>query len=391
MADKRRILGVYAMNTGSSIKLVTTSENRVNISDVFTESSNTAPKKNALTQGTSAADSMTNVTSGKGIDEALTGAIWESGLSVETLDPDLLSMFAEYTNATTEDGSSKSSLKRASGQADIDITTSGQALLGAESLLGVSSLLAAQPQASQCVVNIMLPSSTLTENNEDVAERKKNNAQLMSAFNAARSSGELYGAGLTLGEAAQSFSGSGSNFGGQAGSGNGQSGEQDSDGDGSIDISGMNVVEYVERVLLESYSQGQQELYMFGLQVSNYNKLKEDIRNEIDDLTKEQTSMAGAASDSVLNPPITYSVYDSSIGLDGSVTYSTETISTVGELRDAISSLSNQLNSVGDNADLANLELQNSMQKQTQRLQMVSNLSKMSYDCASSIIRNIGS
>ncbi len=49
-----------------------------------------------------------------------------------------------------------------------------------------------------------------------------------------------------------------------------------------------------------------------------------------------------------------------------------------------------KLNSVGDDAQLANVDLQNTLQKQQQLLQMMSNISKMFYDTAMSVIRKIG-
>ncbi len=49
------------------------------------------------------------------------------------------------------------------------------------------------------------------------------------------------------------------------------------------------------------------------------------------------------------------------------------------------------LQSVGDDAQLANVDLQNALQKQQQTLQMMSNISKMLHDTAMSIIRKMGS
>jgi hypothetical protein len=48
------------------------------------------------------------------------------------------------------------------------------------------------------------------------------------------------------------------------------------------------------------------------------------------------------------------------------------------------------LNAVGDDAQLANVDLQNILQKQQQTLQMMSNISKMLYDTAQSVIRKMG-
>jgi len=49
-----------------------------------------------------------------------------------------------------------------------------------------------------------------------------------------------------------------------------------------------------------------------------------------------------------------------------------------------------RLNSLGDDAQLANVDLQNILQKQQQTLQMMSNISKMLHDTAMSVIRKIG-
>lgn len=49
-----------------------------------------------------------------------------------------------------------------------------------------------------------------------------------------------------------------------------------------------------------------------------------------------------------------------------------------------------KLNGVGDDAQLANVDLQNILQKQQQTLQMMSNISKMLYDTAQSVIRKMG-
>ena len=45
---------------------------------------------------------------------------------------------------------------------------------------------------------------------------------------------------------------------------------------------------------------------------------------------------------------------------------------------------------LGDDAQLANVDLQNILQKQQQTLQAMSNISKMLYDTAQSVIRKIG-
>lgn len=52
--------------------------------------------------------------------------------------------------------------------------------------------------------------------------------------------------------------------------------------------------------------------------------------------------------------------------------------------------LADKMNTLGDDAQLANVEMQNILQKQQQALQMMSNISKMMHDTAMSVIRKIG-
>ena len=51
--------------------------------------------------------------------------------------------------------------------------------------------------------------------------------------------------------------------------------------------------------------------------------------------------------------------------------------------------LEDKLNSVGEDAQLANLDLQNALQKQQQTMQMMSNISKQMHETAKAIINNI--
>ena len=52
--------------------------------------------------------------------------------------------------------------------------------------------------------------------------------------------------------------------------------------------------------------------------------------------------------------------------------------------------MTGKLTSVGDDAQLANVDLQSALQKQQQILQMMSKISKMMHDTAMATIRKIG-
>lgn len=64
--------------------------------------------------------------------------------------------------------------------------------------------------------------------------------------------------------------------------------------------------------------------------------------------------------------------------------------SDIRAFEDEIRAWEEKLNGVGDDAQLANVDLQNILQKQQQTLQMMSNISKMLYDTAQSVIRKMG-
>ena len=60
------------------------------------------------------------------------------------------------------------------------------------------------------------------------------------------------------------------------------------------------------------------------------------------------------------------------------------------DINDAIAAAEESLNSIGDDAQLANIDLQNTLQKQQQTIQMLSNISKVLHDTAMAVIRKIG-
>jgi PKD repeat protein len=79
-------------------------------------------------------------------------------------------------------------------------------------------------------------------------------------------------------------------------------------------------------------------------------------------------------------------IMDGKLVLDWSLTEPTER----GDFEDYVKTLEGQLDSVGDDAQLSNVDLQTELQKQQQTLQMLSNISKMLHDTALSIIRKVG-
>ncbi|MBN1962776.1 MAG: hypothetical protein JW841_17735 [Deltaproteobacteria bacterium] len=69
---------------------------------------------------------------------------------------------------------------------------------------------------------------------------------------------------------------------------------------------------------------------------------------------------------------------------------SSRKLETCADLDNELKSLEDKLNTVGDDAQLANVDLQNSLQKQQQTLTMMSNIFKMFFDTGMNTIRKIG-
>ena len=161
---------------------------------------------------------------------------------------------------------------------------------------------------------------------------------------------------------------------------------------GNVDVNAL-----VMWVLRQSYTETTEDLRFYAEKVKYYNDLKDSIRNELTAAREylAQADVVGLESEDDL-PGSGYSAAivttDPTI-VDGAATVPTferEDITTKAELETYIENLETQLNSVGDDAQLANVDLQNVLQKQQQTLQMLSNISKMLHDTAMSVIRKIG-
>ena len=166
----------------------------------------------------------------------------------------------------------------------------------------------------------------------------------------------------------------------------------------------------VQQVLREAYTQNTEDLRMYAEKVKDFNKQKEMIRDHLSDMRKELTSAReGAISSGVTGDDAmaTHALsgdvvaYDPATAAEGSDAHakmmmgmssslSAGGVDTIGKLEDEIQTWEDKLNSVGDDAQLANVDLQNMLQKQQQTLQMMSNISKALHDTAMAIIRKMG-
>lgn len=76
---------------------------------------------------------------------------------------------------------------------------------------------------------------------------------------------------------------------------------------------------------------------------------------------------------------------------DGTAVGSQRMLSTAKDIEGYIEDLENQLNSVGEDAQLMNADLQNQLQRAQQTMQMMSNMSKVMHETAMAVIRNTNS
>jgi len=172
---------------------------------------------------------------------------------------------------------------------------------------------------------------------------------------------------------------------------------------GAIDPNGL-----VQAVLRESYLQTTEDLRFYAEKVKYFNQTKKAIREHLQALRDFDRSAKSAATgrgiewsrpDKKSTAAITKLIGEqSSAGTSGEMEKALgiparvpgPKVKSFGQLEDEIKKWEEKLNSIGDDAQLANVDLQNVLQKQQQTLQMMSNISKMVHDTAMSIIRKIG-
>jgi hypothetical protein len=114
-------------------------------------------------------------------------------------------------------------------------------------------------------------------------------------------------------------------------------------------------------IIRESFTETNEDLMFFASRLKHFNEISKTISEHIRELVQIQR--------------------ESSKG-----NCSMQVISSVSAL---IRDWEEELSSVGDDAQLANIDLQNALQKQQQLLQMLSNISKVLHDTAMGVIRNI--
>ena len=148
----------------------------------------------------------------------------------------------------------------------------------------------------------------------------------------------------------------------------------------------VDVEEMLHWVLRETYLESNKDLQFYAEKVRYYNDQKEAVRNH---LTEVRTTAAAT--------PRNAKVQVERIELSKSYKPKKEPVQTRSnkkmkdeELARYIREWEEELATIGEDAQLANIDLQNQLQKQQQTLQTISNVSKMLHDTAMAVIRKIG-
>ncbi len=145
-----------------------------------------------------------------------------------------------------------------------------------------------------------------------------------------------------------------------------------------------DVVALVQFALCEAYQGANAHLFYYAEKVKFFNELKKAIREEISRLRVFKSSLERGDRQVDFRP--TMSVWQRLTS-----NYRPPAVIRATDPLDAIlSKWEEELKKINDDAQLANVDMQNMLQKQQQTMQMMSNISKMLHDTAMAVIRKIG-
>lgn len=164
----------------------------------------------------------------------------------------------------------------------------------------------------------------------------------------------------------------------------------------------------VQAVLRESYLQTTEDLRFYAEKVRYFNDQKKAIRDYSSALRHAEAAVKSSLREQQSDPCAEprFSAAEVAKGIEAIARdYPVDavarelcvpervppvSVTTLDGFAAEIRAWEERLNSLGDDAQLANVDLQNILQKQQQTLQMMSNISKMLYDTEMAVIRKIG-
>jgi hypothetical protein len=149
-------------------------------------------------------------------------------------------------------------------------------------------------------------------------------------------------------------------------------------------------------VLMQASDSAQNDVkeIMQGVQVIN--KQKAALRQMMDQANSDVAASKASQRSQICTTPFCNSLASSFAAINASsaklphpVHLQAPARITYAQLQTLVSQMESALNSIGDDAQLANVDLQNILQRQQQELQMLSNIEKSLNDTAMSIISNL--
>ncbi len=145
----------------------------------------------------------------------------------------------------------------------------------------------------------------------------------------------------------------------------------------------------IQWVLRESYLEGNKDLQEHADRVRYFNGLKKDVRKHLKGLGRYRSQFRQGVKDLRVTVPSANALLPYRPGMAPHIAWRGKAVGR-SQLEKEIVTWEEKLGAVGDDAQLANINLQNALQRQQQTMQMMSNVSKMLHDTAMAIIRKIG-
>ena len=139
-------------------------------------------------------------------------------------------------------------------------------------------------------------------------------------------------------------------------------------------------------ILRESYLETNKNLAFYADKVRYFNEQKQALRKYLNELRHKSSKVRGTETVKV-RPVVPRNKFQK--GRDA-FKFGPQKRMNKLQTKAAIGKIEQKLATIGDDAQLANIDLQNMLQKAQQTLQLMSNVSKMLHDTAMSIIRKIG-
>jgi hypothetical protein len=142
----------------------------------------------------------------------------------------------------------------------------------------------------------------------------------------------------------------------------------------------LDINTLVQSVMRASYQQQEEELNTLKDKVQYNNEMKKKIRDEQD---KARKAIITPGSSPMIRMNI-------AIGRGTPIIIFPQKSGIEQERQDYLRYLKDKLNAVGDDAQMANTDLQNALQKQQQLVTMMSNIGKLLNDTAMDTVRKMG-